>query len=219
MEHYFYPAVRIAAAGYILYKVWLLLFRDRLFGLWDRIPVRGSRPKIDDESKSHAGETTTGVVGKAHGGYIANPKSGLDPVPMIPVESVTGNTAYEEQDEEFEEGPPMEHPSEEELYGAGNEQSRVTDYSTGRTFEQIVEALAYMSAPVEDDEMKMRTAETLWAMRGAMLLDVVGREENCIEATDRVIAECLDTNGERLSRRKTSITGEQLASFNADDYI
>ena len=40
MEYYINLTVRAVAAGYILYRVWIILFRERLFGLWDRIHVR-----------------------------------------------------------------------------------------------------------------------------------------------------------------------------------
>ncbi len=219
MEHYFYLAVRLAVAGYILYKVWVLLFRDRLFGLWDRIPVRKPRNEREAKPSAPARKGAAQVVGRARGTYLANPAPALEPIPLVPVGPETDDTD-EGQDEDFEIGPDMDRPSDEELYGAGNEQPRVTDYSTGWTFEQLTDAVAYAANPVEDDEdRKVRAAETFMLLRGTDLFDVIQRDVGNEGGVDRVIAECFDANGERLPRRKLPFSAERLAAFDSGNYI
>ncbi len=218
MEYYFYLAVRLAAAGFILYKVWILLFRDRLFGLWDRIPIRAPRAKNKPKPSAFARKGGIRLVGEAHGGYLAGPAPALDPVPII-LAALEDYAVGEDIDEEFEVGPAMERPSDEELYGAGNEQPRVMDYSTGRTYEQLTEAVEFMAAPVEDDEVMMRTAETLSLMRGSDLLEFIEREVSSTYAIGLLMADCLDENGERLPKRKSKTAADQLASFDIEKYI
>jgi hypothetical protein len=222
MEHYFYLAVKIAAAEYILYKVWLLLFRDRLFGLWDRIPVREPRTKTGTKSTAPVRKNIVHVVGRAQGSYIEDPAPPMPPVPVIPVVPEVaggGNDIQEDQGEQFEVGPSIERPSDAELYGAGNEQPQVTDFSTGWTYEQLTDAVSFAAAPVNDEQRMVRAAETFMLLRGSDLFDVIQRDIGNAGSVDRVIAECFDPDGNRLPRRKSGFTARQLAAFDAGDYI
>ncbi len=216
MEHYLHFAAKLTAAGYILYQVWILLFRDRLFGLWDRIPVRKPRTKSKAKPSAPARKGAARLVGRAHGAYLAAPAPPLEPVPVIPVEPETDADTYEGENEDFEIGPAMERPSDEELYGAGNEQPRVTDFSTGRTYEQLAEMVDYIASPVEDDELMMRTAETLSLIRGTELFEFIELQVGDTDAVGRIMADCLDGNGDRLPKRRSKM---QLASFDIDNYV
>ncbi len=219
MEHYFYLAVRLIVAGYILYKVWVLLFRDRFFGLWDHIPVRAPRAKSEAKPAVPARKGAARLVGRAHGTYLADPAPALPPVPVIPVEPEGGAGVDDGSEEQFDVGPAMERPSDEELYGTGNEQPQVADYSTGWTYEQLTDAVAYASNPVDDEERMVRAAETFMRLRGSDLFDVIQRDAGNAGSVDRVIAECFDPDGERLPRRKSGFSAQQLAAFDSRNYI
>ncbi len=218
MEPWIYFAVRLAAAVYILYKVWDVLFNKRLYGLWERIPVRRPTPKKEKKPSVATVKKTSRLVGEAHGGYLAGPAPALDPVPVIPVAPEDG-TVDEDPEAEFEIGPDVERPSDEELYGAGYEYPPVTDISTGRTYEQLTEAVEFIAAPVEDDEKMMRTAATLSLIRGSELFEFIEREVSSTDAIGRIMAECLDENGEILPRRRSKLAEEQLASFDIEQYL
>jgi hypothetical protein len=212
MEPYLYLAVRLAAAAYLIYKVWEVLFKKRLFGVWDRIPVRKPRAKSEASPSAPARRGAARLVGRAHGSYLVAPAPVLEPVPVEPV-------ADDEPDEQFEVGTGMERPSDEELYGAGNEQPRVTDFSTGRTYEQLAEAVDYIAAPVEDDEVMMRTAETLGLIRGSDLFEFIELQVGDTDLIGRLMDDCLDESGARLPRRKSKIAQEALTSFDVGKYV
>ncbi len=217
MEAYLYLAVKIAAAEYILYKVWLMLFRDRLFGLWDRISVRRTwDTKGPEPAATPTGRKSVSLVGQARGGYLEAPVV-LAPIPLSPVEETAEED--DEPEEDFEVGPDVERPSNRELYGEGNEYPQVMDYSTGRTYEQLMEAATYFAAPVEDEEMMMRTAETLSVIRGSDLFELIERQVGNTGIVGRLMAECLDENGYRLPQRKPLMPEERIASFDIGKYI
>lgn len=205
MEHYFYLAVRVAVAGYILYKVWGLLFRDRLFGLWERIPVRAPRTKSKAKPSAPARKEAAQVVGRARGTYLVNPAPALEPIPLVPVEPEPDGDTYEGQDEDFEIGPDMDRPSDEELYGAGNEQPRVTDFSTGRTYEQLVEMLDYLTSPARNDDLINRTD----------MIKFTELQVGRTNAVGRLMAAGMDGNGESLPKQRSKM---ELASFDIGNY-
>ncbi len=212
----FHTAVKIAAAVYILYKIWLLLFRDRLFGLWDRIFLRkASRPKAQEASPPVVNRPVS-LVGPARGGYLEPPVV-MAPVPPVPAKYTAVND--EVFDVDFETGSDVEQPSNPELYGAGNEYPQVADYSTGRSFDQLMEAFSYVAAPVEDEEMMMRTAETLSIIRDSDLFEMMERQAGYTDIIGRLMAECLDENGNRLPKRKPLIPEDRPAFFDVDKYI
>jgi hypothetical protein len=209
----FHLAVKIAATGYLLYKLWIIVFRYKLFGLWERIPLR--QPKQKEPTQKIPREPKTAkVVGKTKTEYIDNPV--IEAIPLVPVEPETDNVA----DEEFEVGPNPERPSDEELYGADNVYPPVTDYSTGLTFEQLAEAIEYVSDPVEEENEKMmRAAETLSKLRGSDLFELIEREVSNTEAIGRLMDDCLDSNGERLPIRKSKGSAARLSEFSIETYV
>jgi hypothetical protein len=217
MERYVYLAVRVIAATYLMYKVWKVLFKKRLFGMWDRIPVHRPRNQSEARSSVPAHKDTARLVGRAHGSYLAAPAPALEPVPVIPVAPEPDSDA--EPDDQFEVGPDMGRPSDEELYGSGNEQPQVTDFSTGRTYEQLTEAVDYIAAPVEDDEIMMRTAETLSMIRGSDLFEFIELQVGDTDLIGRIMADCLDGNGKRLPKRRSKMTGTGLISFDIGNYV
>ena len=38
METYFYFSVKTVCCGYLFYRLWIFLFRQRIYGLWEDIP-------------------------------------------------------------------------------------------------------------------------------------------------------------------------------------
>lgn len=220
MGYYFYLAVRFAAAGYILYRIWGILFRDRLFGLWDRIPVR--KPvvkKVKEPVIPEKGERAR-LVGKTQGGYMEAPPPVADPVPVLPPEPEPAIVGKDEDAVDFEVGQPPERPSDEELYDYDDKLPPISsDYSTGLLYEQLSDAVAFMASPTDDDEAMMRTAETLSTIRNSDVFELIEREVSSTEAIGRLFAECLDANGERLPRRRSKMTGPELSDFDFGKYI
>lgn len=209
----FHLAVKCAAAGYLLYKLWIILFRHKLYGLWERIPVKQPCTATKDKPAKdrRKARIAARVVGKSKTERLAKPVKGA--VLPIPDASVI----VDDTEEDFEVGPDVELPSNEELYGAGNAYPKVADSSTGLTYEQLAETIAYVAAPVEDDERMMRAAEALSLMRGTDLFDIIEREVSNTYAIGRLMDDCLDGNGDRLPKRKSKAAG--LDGFSIEAYV
>lgn len=222
MEHYMYLTVKAVAAGYILYRVWIILFHGRLFGLWDRIPVRRRVVKTVKETPIPENKTVSRLVGKTQGSYLLDTPPVVDPVPVLPPEPEPDVVGGDEDADDFEVGQTTvaERPPDNELYDYDDKLPPASmDYSTGLTYEQLSEAVAFMSAPTEDDEAMMRTAETMLSIRNTDVFEIIEREISSSDAIGRLFNECLDGNGERLPKRKSKMMGGEVASFDFDKYI
>lgn len=220
MEYYINLTVRAVAAGYILYRVWIILFRERLFGLWDRIHVRRRVVKTVKETPIPEKDSSSRLVGKTQGNYLPDTPPVIDPVPVLPPEPEPDVVGGGEDAEDFEVGQTaaVVRPSDEELYDYDDKLPPAsTDYSTGLTFEQLSDAVAFMSAPTDDDEAMMRTAETMLSIRNTDVFEIIEREISSSEAIGRLFNECLDGNGERLPKRKSKMMAQ--INFDIDMFI
>lgn len=226
MTTYFYFSVRVLAAVYILYRLWLVLFRKGFYGIWDKIPVKQKKERLTElrPEPVPAPEPYT-VVGRTKVEYIKEPVSReIEPVASIPLEPADGD------DEEFDEEPDIEHtivepeeterPSEEDL-----EDSDAyipppdLDYATGHTYDQLEEALLFMAAPTQDDAVMLRTAATLSGIRHTDMYEFVENELSNTQALDDLFSECLDKNGEVLPKRRSKMSQSELDSFEIDKYV
>ena len=216
METYIHPAVKIVAAVYILYRVWIILFRGRLFGLWDRIPVR-QKPK-----KTTAASRKQGVVGKTETSYLAeDPRAKPQPTPVPDTPAVEP-----EPEEDFDTEPdPSDFvienrptPTEDEFeMPEDNGPAPELDYSSGLTFEQLREVIGFMAAPTPDEDMKTRTAETLMSIRHTDVFSFIESEVTSTDAIGRLFEECLDETGQVLAGRRAKST--PLKEFDIDRYV
>lgn len=222
MENYAYTAVRALAATYLFYRLFIILFRERLFGIWDRIPVREKKKKLKKEPSERPSKKRK-VVGPTDTTLLPDPLAvekkpvmeeplepsdyigedpGLEPeVPVIKL-SISVRVPDEELEDDDEERP-LPDP----------------EFSTGLTYEQIVEAVDYVSAPTDNDEVMMRSAKTLSSIRNSEVFDFIEKEVSNTEALEELFAECLDGNGEPLPRRRSKMNEEDLASFDINRFV
>ena len=75
METYFYFSVKTVCCGYLFYRLWIFLFRQRIYGLWEDmvkyLPKKKGKsaepvtaPKVDDNE----------VIGKTNIVYLEDPE-------------------------------------------------------------------------------------------------------------------------------------------------
>lgn len=192
-ENYFHLAVKIAAATYILYKVWILLFRDRLFGLWDRIPVREKKPAAKSV-KPVENRSGGAVLGRTNKILLADPrKTEPEPVATTDLEP-TGFIGREEPlaDDDIESPAPPYIPSDDEIDVPPPDDNGM---SSGVTFDELSDAVDVLARGTTDEAMRTKAAKTLYDLQGTEVLDLIMREVCQDDAIERLRQECLDGDG------------------------
>jgi hypothetical protein len=201
MEHSFYLTVRIVVAVYLLYKVWNLLFRDRLFGLWDKIPVKEKRPTAPKEAKPAERRQESTVLGRTNKILLEDPRKAVpEPVATTDLEP-TGFIGRDEPlpADDVEAPEPPYIPSDEEL-----EETPLPDengMSSGVTFDELSNVVEVLKTGLQDEARRMEAAITLNGIRETKLMDYILCEVCRADTVENLFKECLDGDGFPLKKR------------------
>jgi hypothetical protein len=214
MESYFYLAVRIAVAAYILYKVWNLLFRDRLFGLWDRIPIREKRPAPPKEAKPVGARSKGAVLGRTNIVLLDDPRrASPEPVATTDLEPAS----YIGQDkpiptEDINSPEPPEVPSDDELYEDAPPPDE-NEMSSGVAFEDLSDAAEVLMNGITDETQRVKAAKTLYDIQNTEIMEMLVREVCSVDAIEGLFKECLDGDGFPINKRNS------LEGFDMEKYV
>ncbi len=148
----FYEAVKIAAVSYILYKVWCLLFGEKVFRLWDRILTKSRRsataPKVAKPVGTMPTQQTHSIMGTAKFELLEDPfknrhkhnpgprpRPGLEPVSTTALEP-TGFIGEEKpvSTDDFYAPEPPYIPTEDEIDIPPPDDNEL--FSSGVSFEE-----------------------------------------------------------------------------------
>lgn len=236
MEHSFYMAVRMVAAVYVLYRLYVVGYKKQFYGIWEYLPTlreyllsqkkqkqsekRPPEPTIKTESSSVIGKTT--VV------YLEDPAIvAVAPAFSIPLET-TGYLGEEEDvspDEvESELTPPLEKVlDKEELYERLDENAPGEDpeLSTGLTYQQLsqaVDVLSSSSLENRKDKEVMEVAHTLYAIRGTDMFQFFASQVGNTAMIEQILEECLDGDGQPLPKRKKKLL-RNTTTFNMEHFV
>lgn len=79
--NWIYFVVRVGCTLYLLYRLWDALFRQRLFGIWDRLlEAEPSATRTAEKTKALE-QTYDDVLGKTHLVYLEDPEAAAT-IPM-----------------------------------------------------------------------------------------------------------------------------------------
>ncbi len=209
METCFYLAVKLAAAAYIFYKVWLLLFRDRLFGLWDRIFSTPAAARKPVPTERVAGVS---VIGPANHAILTDPrKREPEPVATTDLEQ-TGYIGEQEpvtaDDVEIPEPPYI--PSEDELDIPPPDDNAM---SSGLSFEDLNNTVDVLKNGTRDEVRLVKAAKTAYDIQDTEIMDILVREVCGADDIESLITGCLDPDGIPLKKRSA------VAGFRIEDYV
>lgn len=215
MEINLSTATRIAVTLYVLYRLYIIIFRLRLFGLWEWLFVRQKQNPVADIKPPQS--PRTGVVGKAETVYLKNPlKEKVEPAPdpelLIDVDFDPDPDDIEVIDVYIPTGEDLVLPEDDSIIPD-------LDYSSGCTFEQLRETLGYVAAPTEDETAKVQAAETLITIRNTDVFGFIQNQVSSVEAIGRLMAECLDETGSITSAKRAKIKSLGTAGFDIDRYV
>ncbi len=209
MEPYFYLAVRLAVAAYILCKVWNLLFRDRMFGLWDKLltPAAAKKPRLAER------KATGTVLGPTNRVLLDDPRK-TEPEPVATTDlELTGFIGQEEPvTADDVEGPEQPYiPSEDELDMPPPDDNEMT--SSGVSFEDLDDAARVLKHGSTDEKLCLNVASTLYDIRNTEVMELFVREVCPAEVIENHIKGWVDADGFPHKKRNP------VAGFDIGKYV
>lgn len=229
METYFYFSVKTVCCGYLFYRLWIFLFRQRIYGLWEDmvkyLPKKKEKPAApvtapkDDDNE---------VIGKTNIVYLEDPeiacKVPARSEPLPPVEKMEEEEDISADDVEstFTGNPPGGLSEEEKAELMSDYVSEVDeDFSTGMTYEDMMNAVGVLTEENRNtnDEKVIRTVKSIYDIRQTEIFDFFTTEVSNIELVESLFKECLDEYGEPLPQRKKEAPPESEEKFDWDKFV
>lgn len=225
METYLYFTVRLLVCGYVLYKLWTILFKEKLFGLWDRIPARPKKVNPEPAIPVVKSSDNTDVVGKTTIVYLEDPELAakvparsekLEPSDFIGEEP---NISEDEVESELSAQP----PTPEELL---DEQERFEvmddlapgldpDFSTGLTFDELSNAVEVFTVQTDNEKKIIEAAKTIHTIKDTDLYEFFINQVSNQDNVESLMRDCLDEVGNPLPKRrsKRDVKGFDMKRF------
>lgn len=215
-----YFAIKIGCIAYLLYRLWIVIFRYRLFGIWDRVLPQKTPPI--QKAKASSINSDEDVLGRTTVVYLDDPDLAAT-VPEHSEELPPSDFLGEEKDitpEEVEDTLSTEHPyvpSEEELYEDEERQPLDMEFSRGMTFEEITNVVNVLSTTNGNDEQMIEAARTIFDVQHTDLFQFFTTQVSNADAVEKLLTECLDNHGrpKKHYRSKSS----NIDHFSWDKYI
>ena len=226
MEPCLYFSVKALCAAYLFYRLWIALFKEKLYGLWkDIFPKKKEKSVVPLPVPVNDG---TEVIGKTHIVYLDDPQAAVTPVRSEKLELLSDFIGEDEDispdDVEFNIVPKTPEDILEELerfepmddYDPGVEE----DFSTGLTFERMANAVEVLTENGNGDDTKViEAARTIYNIRQTDLFQFFTTQISNFEQVENLLKECLDGEGNPLPVRRSKLDRAELDSFSWDKFV
>ena len=229
MEAYLYFTVKVVVCGYVFYRVWIILFKERLFGFWDKIPVRPPKGAPEPEMAIVTERKVNDVVGKTMIIYLDDPEKAA----KVPVQSekLEPSDFIGEEDDIYDDDvesdlsskvlTPEEMQEEQERF---DEQEDLKpeldpDFSTGLTFEQMENAVGVLTVSTDNEQKIIEAATTIHRIKDTDLFEFFTNQVSNLDNVEKLMNDCLDDNGTPLPERKSKRGSGNLKSFSLNKYV
>ena len=229
MEIYLHFAVKVVVCGYVFYRVWIILFRERLFGFWDKIPVRPPKGTPEPEMAIVTERKVNDVVGKTMIIYLDDPEQAakvpvqsekLEPSDFIGEEDDISDDDVE-SDLSKKALTPEEMQEEQERFDAQEDLAPELDpdFSTGLTFEQMENAVGVLTISTDNEQKIIEAATTIHRIKDTDLFEFFTNQVSNLDNVEKLMNDCLDDNGSPLPERKSKRGSGNLKSFSLNKYV
>jgi hypothetical protein len=228
-ERYIHLAVKLAVCGYVLYRVWVIVFNQRLFGLWDRIPGKPSKDAPAPVTTVIAERELPDVVGKTTAVYLEDPELAAK-VPAYTEKLEPSDFMGEEPDipDEEVESTLSPRPETQEEIQAARERFEETDdlapaldpdFSSGLTYEEMSNAVGVLTVATDNERQIIEAARTIHRLRDTDLFEFITHQVSNLENVERLMNDCLDDDGTPLTVRKSKRKTDMLSSFDLSHFV
>lgn len=224
MDTYIHFTVKLLVCGYVLYRIWILLFKEQLFGVWDKIPVRQQKPVPEPVITIVEEKDLSEVVGKTTVIYLEDPEVAAK-IPAHSEKLEPSDFLGEEPDisDDDVESDLSEPVTVEELQ---EEQERFEDadiiapgldpdFSSGLTYEQMESAIGVLTVPTDDEQQIIHAAKIIYSIKDTDLYEFFTNQVSNQDNVEKLMSDCLDEEGTPLSVRKSKrkIEGFDMSKF------
>lgn len=214
MEAHIHFTIKLAIVVWVLYKVWLLLFRDRLFGLWDRLLTPKAPQQPAPVAKAATVADPVSIMGPSKRVILADPRKPAEPQPVATTDLEPTGFIGEEQPpspDEIEAPEPPYIPSDDELDIPPPDDNEL--FSSGVSFDDLDNVFDVLKNGSRDETRLVKAAKTAYDIQNTEIMEMLVSEV-CREADIvRLIEGYLDTDGFPLPRRSS------IADFRIEDYL
>jgi len=223
VETYIHFIVKLLVCGYVLYKVWKIVFNQQLFGIWNRIPVRPPKNAPEPILTVVTEKDLPDVVGKTTIVYLEDPELAAK-VPTYTEKLEPSDYIGEESDisdDDVESGLTAPSVTREEA-----EQERFEmaddlapgldpDFSTGLTFEEMANAVGVLTDATTDERKIIEAAKTIHNIKDTDLYEFITHQVSNQDNVESLLRDCLDDVGNPLPKRrsKKSLEGFDMSRF------
>lgn len=230
IETYLHFTVKLGVCVYMLYQVWIILFKERLFGIWDKIPViSNKKEKKSIQEKVVPKEADAEVVGKTNIVYLEDPDLAAK-VPTRSEKLEPSDFIGEEPDisDEEVESALSSHPKTAEEVLEEEERFEVLDdiapgldpdFSTGLTYEELSNAVGVLTVANDNEQQIIEAAKTIHTIKDTDLYEFFTNQVSNQDNVESLLRDCLDEVGNPLPKRKSKMKQENLSSFELDKYV
>jgi hypothetical protein len=211
--YFFYLTVKLAAAAYLIYRLWVILFRYRLFGFWDELFPNPKGRAIPKAVTAAVVRPAVSVIGKTDNVILTDPrKAEPEPVAATDLEPV-GFIGQEEPPgaDEVDLPEPPYIPSEDELDMPPPDDNAMS--SSGVSFQDLEDAVDVLKNGTEDETRLINVAKTLYDIQNTEIMEIFVQNVCRDDDIKNLVESNLDGNGYPLKKR------DDLADFNIEDYI
>lgn len=229
VETYIHFTVKLLTCGYVLYRIWIIVFNQRLFGLWDRIPVRLPKDAPEPVITVVTEKDLSDVVGKTTVVYLDDPELAakvpahtekLEPSDFIGEEP---DTSDDDVESELSAPPvtPEEIQKEQERFEVLDDLAPGLDpdFSTGLTYEEMANAVGVLTDTTTDEQKIIDAAKTIHNIKDTDLYEFITHQVSNQDNVESLLRDCLDDNGTPLTIRKSKRSPEEMKSFDLGKYV
>ena len=223
--NWIYFAVRIGCTLYLLYQLWDALFRQRLFGIWDRLlEAEPSATRTAEKTKAPE-QSDDDVLGKTHLVYLEDPEvaatipmrsEDLPPSDFIGEEEEIPGDAVEGTLSDASSAAP---PSEEELYEDAEQMPLDTEFSRGLTYDEISNAVGVLKQATADTNKTLAAAHTIFKLKNTDVFEFFTTQVSNTTAVERLLAECLDNENQSQPSTFAKRKNVDMENFRWEQYI
>lgn len=216
-----YFTVKVGCTLYLLYQLWEVLFRRRLFGIWERL-FKATPPT--DRKAGHPKNSEVPddeVLGKTHVVYLEDPVIAA----TIPVRSEDLPPSDFIGEEEEIPADAVEHtlsetsstalPGEEELYEDAEPAPPDEEFSRGLTYDEISNVVGVLKTTTADVDKTLAAARTIFDLKSTDLFEFFTTQVSNAETIEKLFEACLDGNGQpqRYNTRKANVSDFQWERY------
>ena len=221
-----YLVVRIGCMLYVLYRLWMVLFRYGMFGIWGRLVNRADAAAWAIEPEKADGHRTEDVIGQTHVVYIEAPYSAPAAVPVRSEELPPSDFLGEEEEipedavaNTLSDTSSTAPPNEEELYEDAAQTPLDTEFSRGLTYDEISNVVGVLKTTPADVDRTLAAARTIFNLKNPDLFEFFTPQADNTAAVENLLNGYLDANGECRPDRMPKGRDTGTPAFQWDRYV